>query len=156
MINSADLVELARAMTRLQSRRPKQAALRRAVSTAYYALFHAMAKDASDKLVGTLGAERSDSAWTHVYRSLRHKDAKDACKKARSLGFPSGIIACADAFVSLQGERHKADYDPNYNLRRVDVLASIEAAEEAINRLLAESSKDRTAFAVQLLLKRYE
>ena len=37
-------------------RRPRQADLRRAVSTAYYALFQAMAKDCADVLVGALHA----------------------------------------------------------------------------------------------------
>ena len=40
--------------------RPRQAELRRAVSAAYYALFHTLANSCADLLVGTMSANRSD------------------------------------------------------------------------------------------------
>ena len=63
--------------------KPRQADLKRAISTAYYALFHAMAKDAADMLVG-VGADRPDKAWTQLYRALQHGDAKNAIKLAEN------------------------------------------------------------------------
>ncbi len=50
--------------------RPRQAdLLRRAVSTACSALFHALAGCGADLLVGATPAYRSNSAWRQVYRA---------------------------------------------------------------------------------------
>ena len=134
-------------------KKPRQADLKRAISTAYYALFHAFAKNAADMLVG-VGQKRPDKAWVQIYRSLQHGDAKSACEGVRNLGFPDLINACGDAFVRLQQERHAADYDPEARFLRADALQAIELAENAIQNLKAASKKDRVAFAVHLLHKR--
>ena len=147
------MIVTARRLANASPEKPRQADLRRAVSTAYYALFHAMAKDAADMLVG-VGATRPDKAWTQLYRGLNHKDAKDACKALRHLNFPAGIKSCADAFVSLQQKRHDADYDPDHRITRADALGAIQEAEDAIRGLRAASKRDRTAFAVQILFKK--
>lgn len=44
---SQDLLDLADHLSRKEPRKPKQASLRRAVSTAYYALFHLLIEDAT-------------------------------------------------------------------------------------------------------------
>jgi hypothetical protein len=95
------LIVTARKLARASPSKPRQADLKRSVSTAYYALFHALARDAADMLVG-VGPNRPDKAWTHVYRSLQHGDAKNACAAVRNLGFPRTIVTCADAFMTLQ------------------------------------------------------
>ena len=51
-MNSRDLILTARGLTELSPRRPNQANLRRAVSTAYYAVFHCLAGTAANLLVG--------------------------------------------------------------------------------------------------------
>jgi hypothetical protein len=76
-------------------------------------------------LVG-VGPNRPDKAWTHVYRSLQHGDAKNACEGVRNLGFPQTIVTCADAFVTLQQKRQDADYDPDHRVLRADAMAAIE------------------------------
>ena len=147
------MIVTARKLANASPRRPRQADLKRAISTAYYALFHAMAKDAADMLVG-VGPSRPDKAWTHAYRSLQHGDAKNACEGVRKLGFPAAIINCADVFVKLQQNRHDADYDPDCRVLRADAMAAIELAEYVIIGLRDAPKKDRKAFAVHLLLKR--
>jgi hypothetical protein len=111
-----------------------------------------MAKDAADNLVGT-GQDRADKAWRHVYRSFEHGFAKNACGMVRNLSFSDDIVSCADSFISLQEYRHKADYDPYYTVTRPQAFAFIEQAKQAIEALEKAKHKDRTAFAVQLLLK---
>ncbi len=148
-----DLLSTARRLARASPQKPRQADLRRAVSTAYYALFHAIAHDAADLFAGA-GGQRSEAAWTHAYRSLDHGFAKGACQRVRGLGFPSGLCACADAFVTLQVARHDADYDPALRLSRADALTHVALAEEAIAQLRAAERADRRAFAILLLLKR--
>ncbi|MGH6719850.1 MAG: hypothetical protein ACREER_11070 [Alphaproteobacteria bacterium] len=153
MKDALDLIATERLLAIASPRRPKQAELRRAISTAYYALFHAMARDAADLLIGTKRG-RSEEAWTQVYRALQHGPAKEACQRARKLGFPAAIRACADAFVELQQARHEADYDPNQRFARAAAQARINSAEQAIHDLARAPRTDRKAFAVLLLLKK--
>lgn len=147
---SRELLETAR---RLASNRgqARQSDLKRAISTAYYALFHALAKECADRLVGT--GERSDQAWRQTYRSLNHGDARSACATLNALGFPSGIKDVGHHFRSLQENRHRADYDPFHRVNRTDARTAIARAEDAIAKLKATDKKDRTAFAVLLLFK---
>ena len=49
-----------------------QASLRRAISTAYYAVFHSLARIAADLIVGT---DRNE-AWHQAHRALEHGSAK--------------------------------------------------------------------------------
>lgn len=147
------MIVTARKLANASPKKPRQADLRRAISTAYYALFQAMAKDSADMLVG-VGPNRPDKAWTHTYRALQHGDAKSACEAVRSLNFPNTIKSCADAFVALQQKRHNADYDPDYRVLRADALDAIQQAEDAIRDLKASSKRDRLALAVQILMKK--
>lgn len=145
-----DLIETSRRLAQLGRSRPRQADLKRAVSTAYYAVFHALARCAADTLVGS-GA---DAAWTQVYRSLEHGTAKNACRGAQAHGFPPDIVSFAGSFVELQEARHRADYDPGARYARPDVLALIAACELAIGKLQSASRADRKAFAVWVLFQR--
>ena len=80
-MHSADLIETARAITETGRGRPNQARLRRAVSTAYYAMFHTLAASAADLFIG----QRRDPAWHRTYRALEHGRAKHACRQAQRL-----------------------------------------------------------------------
>jgi hypothetical protein len=144
------LIVTARKLARSSPRRPRQAELKRAVSTAYYALFHALAKDAADLMVG-VGPNRPRQAWSHIYRSLQHGDAKNACESARNLSFPPPVVAIAESFLMLQQERHDADYDPDSRVLRADALAAIDRAGTAIEGLRSATRHDCKAFAVHLL-----
>jgi len=104
-------------------------------------------------LVG-VGPSRPDKAWTHIYRSLQHGDAKTACAAVRSLAFPATLADSAEAFVALQEERHDADYNPDHRVLRADAVAAIDRSEKAIEDLRANARRDRKAFAVHLLHKR--
>lgn len=147
------MIVTARKLANASPKKPRQADLKRAISTAYYALFHAMAKDAADMLVG-VGLDRPDKAWSHTYRALQHGDAKSACEAVRNLNFPNTIKSCADAFVALQQKRHDADYDPDYRVLSAHARDAIKQAENAIRDLKSAPRRDRRAFAVQILLKK--
>jgi hypothetical protein len=56
---------------------PRQANLRRAVSTAYYALFHAILTDVADQLVGK--GQRDTPQYALVYRSVSHRHLNELC-----------------------------------------------------------------------------
>jgi len=155
-VKSDDLIASARVLTssaRQSPGRPKQASNRRAVSAAYYAVFHEICEQAANVLVGGEGAERSEKAWRQVYRAINHGPAAQRCKEARNTehGFPLGITRCANEFIELQAKRHDADYAPEYRVSVADAESLILRAEDAINGLRGCPLKDRRAFCVWLL-----
>jgi len=80
-----DLIAVARALVPQGPGRPRQAFLRRAISTAYYALFHALARAGAESLVGSQKAVHGDEAWVRVCCALDHKQAKQACTDRQAL-----------------------------------------------------------------------
>ena len=105
-----DLLEQAQHLATRDRTRPKQASLRRAVSTGYYALFHRIIAEATfnwkraayrDALARVFEHGRMKSACTRQAASSRR--TADAAK------ISLGVVA--EAFVKAQQKRHLADYD---------------------------------------------
>jgi hypothetical protein len=118
-------------------------------------MFHCLARDAADTLIGSQGAARSKKAWTQVYRALHHNKAFDRCKEVlgKNSGFPDSIKDFAIAFRELQYKREKADYDPNCKLTKQEVAIDIERARQAIADYKSVALKHRRAFGAFLLLE---
>ena len=154
-----DFILLARHDLRQNGSRPSQVALRRALSTTYYSLFHTLAKNGADLLVGATSAFRSKYAWRQTYRGLEHSQVKSACRRKDIMGkFPQTIQEFGDFFVEMQKIRHSADYDPYAEfeepLTKAFVESRISRAEQIIKDFNAEHKKDRKAFSIYVLLKR--
>ena len=132
--------------------RPRQASLRRSISSSYYAVFHALAKAIADTLVGSSPASRPNKAWVDVYRGIGHGGTKDACKAAMNVNFPDRLKAFSDSLVRLQDARHQADYDPEVRFSKEDALANLAEAENALAALKAVRPIDRKAFAAWVLV----
>ena len=133
---------------------PSSTDLKRAVSTAYYALFHFVSQSSADDL--TAGGSRTLSrAASQIYRSLDHRDIAGACEKARlvSTGFPKEISDFAQTFLKLRKSRHAADYDPTSQFHFRQVEKKIDDAERAINAFAASDRDDRRAFAILVAVK---
>jgi uncharacterized protein (UPF0332 family) len=133
-----DLIEQAEHLAKRDLKRPRQASLRRAISTAYYALFHMLIDDAVRKLV----PNTPPILRTQVQRAFTHSDMRNACEQFAK---PSGTLAhllvqpvelelqlVANAFINLQYHRHTADYDFMETYDRITVLRIIEQAEAAV------------------------
>ena len=150
-MNPRDLIATARGLTGISRRRPSQANLRRAVSTAYYAMFHCLAGTAADLLVG----RRRSPAWHRVYRALEHGKAKRACLQSAGMrGFPVEVRDFAERFVALQEKRQEADYAlAGVVYCKLDVLADIKAAEAVIGRFGRAEREARRSFAVHVLFR---
>lgn len=158
-MKSDDLIISARILidsSRVSPGQPRQVNNRRAVSTAYYAVFHELCGQLADTFVGGTGADRSEKAWQQAYRAVNHGSAAQRCKeaKAQGHGFPAGIISYAKEFADLQQERHEADYAPSYRISVRDAEAFILRAEDAISGLRACQLKDRRAFCVWVAFSR--
>lgn len=142
-----DLLELAEHLARRETRRPKQVSLRRATSTAYYAVFHALAYLCAKALVGWT------KDWifvTPIYRSLDHATAKKLFGRTREK-YGEDVAEIGRIFILLQQERHNADYDPEFSLTRQETLELIRLAREAVQATLALSVDKQLLLAVNLI-----
>lgn len=126
-----ELLEQAYHLVNKEADNPTQASLRRAVSTAYYAMFHLLIGEA----VGNWAVERQRSA---LGRTFEHKAMKNVCddyvKNFYSAGKPeSGVrlMNVAQTFARLQQKRHTADYDVSFNWSRTNAIVQIDLASAA-------------------------
>jgi uncharacterized protein (UPF0332 family) len=158
-----DLLAQATHLARLDPRRPKQANLRRAVSAAYYALFHFLVDQSCRPMIG---AQSARAAFRHVLgRAFSHADMKSACvsfaggtlKHGACKGLPAGFTVPAEvrqiaaAFVDLQARRHNADYDLTERFARSDALGMIRQAELAIERFNSLPISEEKSFFIACL-----
>ncbi|MFW6027795.1 MAG: hypothetical protein ACOC91_03215 [bacterium] len=156
-----EFLETARALAGTARRKPRQAELRRAVSTAYYAMFHALCEMCANALNGTRSPDRCERAWVQTYRALEHNLAAEACgrcvrgsSKGNNYKLPKPVRDFAAYFVSMQEHRYRADYSPSaVNYKRDQVVGLIDGAEKAIKRLRTTPRKHKAAFAALLLFK---
>ncbi len=110
---------------------PKQASLRRAVSTAYYGLFHLPI----DEAVGNWGVARQLSI---LARTFEHRAMKKVCeehlKNFYSSGQPASGVKLKDVaqtFSELQQKRETADYDNSYQWTHVNAESWLDKASVA-------------------------
>ena len=152
-MNPHDLTATARRTVGTGPGAPKQSDLRRAVSTTYYALFHCLARNCADTLVGKTPGYRSGPAWRQAYRALEHGHARAQCSRPTIRTFPAEIQDFAESFTDLQRKRHRVEYDPDGRWRKSDVVEDIDDAADAIDGFYATPLRDRQAFAVFVLLR---
>ena len=156
-MNPEDLIRIARGLAggaiSGNIGRPRQAELRRAVSAAYYALFHALARCCADTLVGATPASRSRTAWTQTYRALEHGYAKNQCLRPAIRGFPPEIRAFGRAFTEMQRNRNAADYATESDLSRAETMRLINRIEDVIADFATAPIADRRAFSAYVLLR---
>ena len=119
-----DLLEQASHLARRDRNRPKQASLRRAISTAYYALFHLLVSEA----VGYWKLKGQRPALARAFDHGKMKHASNGCKSA-----DPNLQKVADAFVELQQARHLADYDGGKIWTRVESIYHINLAKYAFS-----------------------
>ena len=154
-MNALDLIATARDLVHSRSGgKPRQSNLLRAESTAYYALFHMLARCCADLLIGGKSSSRNTSAWNQVYRALDHGPAKTACENTNKMAsFPAEIQDFANMFITMQAKRHKADYDPTERLYKSQVIIDIDLVEQSIDTFKAADIKNKRAFAAHVLLR---
>jgi uncharacterized protein (UPF0332 family) len=148
-----DHIAVAKILVVHNQRRPSQACLRRAISSAYYATFHCLARSCADTFIGGTNAGRGTIAWLRTYRSLEHGVAKTACSNSFVSSFSLDIQGFAEIFVTMQQRRHDADYDPSARFKKSEVLVCISEVETAIGAFELCNTAERRAFAAHVLLK---
>ena len=152
---SDDLIEAAELLLSGPSGRPKQAMLKRSISTAYYALFHALAYNNVDALLGwSLQSARYWETISPVYRLIEHGPAKNALARiTRDHPQAELFIRVGSAFAELQKQRMVADYDPKPVFTLPAARELIVVAREAIADVRSLQRDDRRFLASQLIAK---
>lgn len=132
---------------------PHNSHFRRAISTAYYALFHCLAESSANLLAGEDPANRNNRAWLQTYRALNHGAVKNRRNRREfKTEFPQETQDFAKVFVEIRDKRNRADYDPTGSLSNLDAEQAIDDAEDAINDFMSIESGERRNFALYLLL----
>ena len=166
-----DLLEQARHLVSRERRKPKQASLRRAISSSYYALFHTLIEEAA-RLV--LPANQSSGARSRVGRTFGHAEMKkvsqafatpsakpsSAIEKlvAAAPPIPTDMITVANAFIELQEARHEADYNTARHYTRQEARTFVQTADAAIQSLrrVRTDPVARTYLVALLIWKKWD
>lgn len=150
----ADLLRQATHLARREPRHPRQASLRRAVSAAYYALFHLLIRDATVLLI------TPQPVRARFARAFDHAEMKQASQAFASatptkvvtltggLLIPTELQQVASTFVALQEARHEADY----NLATVFTRLEVNNLVARVRQAFQDWSAVRTDPAAQMYL----
>ena len=126
--------------------------LKRAVSTVYYAMFHALCLSNANIVAGLSTDPQTRESWTRTYRSLDHGPAKERMARDKGIVEPA-VHQFATVFAILQQQRQLADYDPHSRFSRRQVINLIGFAETATEDLMATSLAVRRPLATLVLLR---
>lgn len=165
ILNPDHLFDQANGLTARAGRKPRQVDLRRAISAAYYGLFHLTLIAMCDVLVGQ--NQRGQPRYTLIYRSIDHRALKTLCKAVSrhilghvpelkyqpyfpSSGFGQNLRDYCSTIVSLQDERHRADYDPSSSFTRASAANFVVQASQARNAFWSADVNERMLFLTLL------
>jgi hypothetical protein len=149
-IDPQRLLETAKRLTPSRRGRPAYTDHRRAVSTAYYAVFHAL----TDRAAKAVFTEADEEFLRKIQRWVGHGDVRAVATwvsqlegtrggsppaQIVSLLQPSGsnhvdadTVAIADGFLELNEKREQADYDHDAVFTRADTLTQIALARAVV------------------------
>ena len=156
----AHLIEQANHLANREKTRPRQASLRRAVSTAYYALFHLLIQEATWNWKRANQRDLLARLFEHGKMKNASERQRGVCERFMNSNPPSGpLFDCmrelrfvAKAFVDLQQLRHTADYDNSKSWTRTEVLRLIATVEAAFKSWASiREHDDAQAFLISLL-----
>jgi uncharacterized protein (UPF0332 family) len=157
-----ELLQLANHLANLDLQVHRQASLRRAASTAYYALFHLLVSET------TLNWSRLETR-SALGRLFEHGKMKRVCDKQVSelnkilqrsvpdspeLAILKHLRTIAKAFVQAYQERNDADYETSKEWSRTDAVKQIDAVSAAFKSWEAIKNEPAAqAFLFSLLAK---
>jgi len=167
-----DLLEQASHLAKRETKKPRQASLRRAVSAAYYALFHLLIAEGARLLspatppgLKILVSRAFDHGqMRHVCSSFVQGNAGKpgnrsiplATQAVLRLPLDPGLVQVLESFVDLQEARHEADYDLAKVWTRLDTLNHVRTAEQAFNTWeRVRDTSNASVFLAALLLQKH-
>ena len=134
---------------------PPNSHIARAISTAYYAIFHHIGHTACELFIGGPDDELR-RAKVHLMRSIEHRDLAKRMGTAQGSGmdFPKELVGFANSFCIMQKHRHDADYDTYREFTRPDAESLIADVRCKMLDFDKVSPKHRKAFLVWALLEK--
>lgn len=134
-----EMLAVARELLALKATHHEEEVVRRAVSTAYYSVFHLLTEAATGLYVSP-----GSPATGVLRRTLNHEPMKAVSGMFSKGNYPkvfqdvaskmpvsADLKVVAKAFVDLQIEREKADYEFGIKMERSEATLLIEKAEKA-------------------------
>jgi hypothetical protein len=163
ILNPDHLFDQARRLIRPPSAgAPRQVDLRRAISNAYYGVFHFVLTAAADEFAGV--TQRASAQYALVYRHIDHRRFRELCNEIRKPSLPGKYVALAPeagfsqamkgfaaVAVDLQLKRHLADYDPQSSYSPSDAAFAIDSAVTAIQSFKSAVREERKMFLTLLV-----
>lgn len=145
------LLETAERLTPSRRGRPAYTDHRRAVSTAYYAVFHAV----TDRASRTVFSDADEEFLRKIQRWVGHSDVRvvavwvsqlegtrggspppqivSLLRPAGSNHLDADTVVIADGFLELNEKREQADYDHDAVFPRADTLTQIALARSVVD-----------------------
>ena len=162
-----DLLSQATYLANSDKGKPKQVNLRRAVSAAYYAIFHLLVTEGA----GLAGSKLSAMGRTRLRRAYAHAEMRTVCSQyfaattaakfhpqiAPLLTFPisTELKNVAETFGTMQEARHLADYDLHSKFSRFKVLTQIGDVTDAFaDWAVIRTSPNAKVFLMDLLIRK--
>ncbi|HRK94788.1 MAG TPA: hypothetical protein PK694_00570 [Rhodospirillales bacterium] len=161
--NPEHLLEQAKRLVEPRGKGPtRQVDIRRAISAAYYAVFHFVVREVADQF--TPAYLRGSPLHALAYRSIDHRQLAALCKEVRrttlsptvsrylpAAGFSSALREFAGSMLELREKRNAADYDPLLKFRVADAAAVVATAESAISGFRSADADERRTFLTLLV-----
>ena len=120
--------------------------IHRAISTVYYAVFHAINASNADAQHGVPTNAATAQSWTYTYRRMRHNFATNNLRQ-HFFYLTGDARLLANQFINLKTARETADYDPNRALTAGEANFWISEARTALIALQAMTPADRLTFS---------
>jgi len=153
-----ELLDLADELAKPGSVASEQVRFRRAVSSAYYALFHLLTWEASSVY------SQEPEVRRNLCRTYTHTQIKEVSKRIVKGEWPKALRSTnirpvwskelekmSRSFVELQEFRHKADYDLNHIFQHAEVIALIKKARDAFMDWQMIKNTDEAKLFLQIL-----
>jgi hypothetical protein len=149
---------LAQALLLMHVAPPSQLTLRRAVSAAYYAVFHYLIAEATSNWNNAALRTALGRAYDHgtmKTASNRILNPRDFPYTGEDPTVVANLRFVAQTFIQLQEDRHFADYNLTKDLDPVEALTQVKSAEKIFNTWpTIRGEQISQAYLVSLLVKR--
>ena len=136
-----ELLRQAKHLADKEPKKPRQASLRRSVSASYYALFHLLIDEATNRMFTGKDRAALRDAFARMFEHGKMQAiAKSFSERSPSVvrhsaldgqGVQEELVRVAEAFVNLRQARLDADYNRAYRFTRSEVLYLLRVAEDA-------------------------
>ena len=157
-----DLLEQAKHLANRERKKPRQASLRRAVSTAYYALFHLLISEATLNWRGVGQRHILARPFEHGRMRAASEKQRGECNRfihsdpppaqGAELNCARHLYQVAGAFSQAQQERHTADYDNATKWTRTEAVTVVGLVDAAFQNWRAIRNEPAAqAYLISLL-----